>query len=121
MNDYDLTMTDLGKLNCPECGRHGLEYYEYHSKYLLICLQCDWEQANMYTSLREAAAALGTQPAQPPAKPLTTAANLAKNGNFEAAGYYAAVAQAEALARIAEVLETLLDDMAAAVRTEMRS
>jgi len=120
----EVTLGDLDSLECKECGRVGLCNTAFYPRgkgnvqYALACPSCDWEQKTTFDSLRAAVAAYTAPPAPRPATDYLKLARQSASGNYhEWASAYAAIAQAEAMQRIAECLETIIDDMAQTRRT----
>ena len=119
-----VTLDDLASLECKECGRVGLCNTAFYPRgkgnvqYALACPSCDWEQKTTFDSLRAAVAAYTAPPAPRPATDYLKLARQSASGNYYGdASAYAAIAQAEAMQRIAECLETIVDDMAQTRRT----
>lgn len=116
-----VTLDDLASLECEECGRVGLCDTAFYPRgkgnveYALTCPSCDWEQKTTFDSLRAAVAAYTAS--RPATDYLKLARQSAKDDYHEDASAYAAIAQAQALIRIAECLETIVDDMAQTKRT----
>ena len=103
---------------CPSC-RTEQKLYIHHSvaaqKYWLACPFCEWTQNEYHPDADAAVQAYDDIPlaSVPPAIDyLKLARQSASDNYYEDASAYAAIAQAEAMQRIAECLETMLDSIA---------
>jgi len=111
---------------CPSCRTeqklyiHSNAASQYSSQYFwLACPFCEWTQNEYHLDADAAVQAYEDIPPAPrPATDyLKLARQSAKDNYHEDASAYAAIAQAEAMQRIAECLETIIDDMAQTRRT----
>ena len=108
---------------CPSCRTEQKLFI--HSNvagqyFWLACPFCEWAQNEYHLTADAAVQAYEDIPlaSVPPATDYLKLARRAASDNYyENASAYAAIAQAQALTRIAECLETIVDDMAQTKRT----